>query len=138
MLRLQIAIQEYKGNMTIINKAGKIQNNADGLSRWELPNTSDNPVYVPTRVEPQIPIEGINITDVGKKFLEEVRERYKQDKNCHIFTALLDKDCNDESLSNFLDDIWKTSYDNGIFHSFDGILYHRSNTHVSWSYVVEC
>ncbi|MBW0476972.1 hypothetical protein O181_016687 [Austropuccinia psidii MF-1] len=33
MLRWQIAIQQYTGNMTIIYKGGKIHTNADGLSR---------------------------------------------------------------------------------------------------------
>ncbi|MBW0551020.1 hypothetical protein O181_090735 [Austropuccinia psidii MF-1] len=126
MLRWNIAIQEYRGNMTIVHKAGNIHKNSDGLSRWALPNTPDNPAYVPTSAEPQIPIEGINIMDVGTEFFEEVRESYKQDKNCHILTALLDKYCKDVALANSLDDIWKTSYDNGRFHLFDGILYHRS------------
>ncbi|MBW0582554.1 hypothetical protein O181_122269 [Austropuccinia psidii MF-1] len=126
MLRWQIAIQEYRGNMTIVHKAGNIHKNADGLSRWELPNTPENPSYVPTSAETQTPIEGINITDVGTELFEEVIQIYKQDKNCHIFTTLLDKDCKDKALANSLDDIWKTSYDNGRFHLFDGILYHRS------------
>ncbi|MBW0563334.1 hypothetical protein O181_103049 [Austropuccinia psidii MF-1] len=65
MLRWQIAIQEYGGNMTIVHKAGNIHKNADGLSRWALPNTPENSAYVPTAAEPQFPIEGINITDVG-------------------------------------------------------------------------
>ncbi|MBW0587432.1 hypothetical protein O181_127147 [Austropuccinia psidii MF-1] len=92
MLRWQIAIQEYRGNMTIVHKDGNIHKNADGLSRWALPNTLANPVYVTTSAEPQIPIEGINIKDVGTELFEEVRESYKQDKNCHIITSLLDKD----------------------------------------------
>ncbi|MBW0524478.1 hypothetical protein O181_064193 [Austropuccinia psidii MF-1] len=112
--------------MTIVHKAGNINKNADGLSRWALPNTPDNPTYVPTSAEPQIPIEGINITYVGTEFFEEVRESYKKDKNLHILTALLEKDCKDSSLANSLDDIWKTSYENGRFHLFDSILYHRS------------
>ncbi|MBW0504299.1 hypothetical protein O181_044014 [Austropuccinia psidii MF-1] len=70
MLRLQIAIQEYRGNMTIVHKARNIQNNADGLSRCAFPNTPDNPLYVPATAEPQISIEGINIIDVGTKFFE--------------------------------------------------------------------
>ncbi|MBW0578104.1 hypothetical protein O181_117819, partial [Austropuccinia psidii MF-1] len=70
MLRCQIAIQEYRFNMTIVHKAGNIHKNSDGLSRWELPNTPDNPAYVPTGAEPQIPVEGINITDVGTEFFE--------------------------------------------------------------------
>ncbi|MBW0544796.1 hypothetical protein O181_084511 [Austropuccinia psidii MF-1] len=76
MLRWQIAILEYRGNMTIVSKGGNIHKNAYGLSRWELPNTPDNPAYAPETAEPQIPIEGINITDVGTEFFEEVRESY--------------------------------------------------------------
>ncbi|MBW0541762.1 hypothetical protein O181_081477, partial [Austropuccinia psidii MF-1] len=126
MLRLQIAIQEYRVNMTIVNKAGNIHKNADCLSRWELPNTPDNPAYVPTGAEPQIPTERINITDVGTELFEEIRECYKLDRNCHILTPLLDKDCKYADLANSLDDIWKESYDNERFHLFHGILYHRS------------
>ncbi|MBW0581754.1 hypothetical protein O181_121469 [Austropuccinia psidii MF-1] len=70
MLRWQIAIQEFRGNMTIVHKAGNIHNNADGLSPWELTNTPDNPAYVPLEAEPQIPIEGIIITDIGTEFSE--------------------------------------------------------------------
>ncbi|MBW0583803.1 hypothetical protein O181_123518 [Austropuccinia psidii MF-1] len=65
MLRWQIAIQQYRGNMTIVHKAGNIHTNSDGLRRWALANTLDNPAYVPLEAEPQIPIEGINITDIG-------------------------------------------------------------------------
>ncbi|MBW0503064.1 hypothetical protein O181_042779 [Austropuccinia psidii MF-1] len=43
MLRWKIPIQQYRGNMTIIHKAGNIHKNANGLSRWALPNKSDNP-----------------------------------------------------------------------------------------------
>ncbi|MBW0535268.1 hypothetical protein O181_074983 [Austropuccinia psidii MF-1] len=100
MLRWQIAINEYRGNMNIVHVAGKIHKTADGLSRWALANTLNNPAYVPLEAEPQIPIEGINITDIGTEFFEEVRESYKKDKNCHILNSLLDKDCKDSSLVN--------------------------------------
>ncbi|MBW0479232.1 hypothetical protein O181_018947 [Austropuccinia psidii MF-1] len=103
MLRWQIAIQEYRGNMTIVNKAGKIHKNVNGLSRWELANTPHNPDYVPLEAEPQIPIEVINITDIGIEFFEEVGESYKQEKNCHLLTSLLDRYCKDTSLFNELD-----------------------------------
>ncbi|MBW0544920.1 hypothetical protein O181_084635 [Austropuccinia psidii MF-1] len=126
MLRWQIVLQEYRGNMTIVHKAGNIHTNAYGLSRWALPNTTDNPAYFPTFAEPQLPIEGINITDVGTKFFEDVRDSYKLDNNCHILTSLLGKDCKDAALANCLGDIWETSYENERLHSFDGILYHRS------------
>ncbi|MBW0525240.1 hypothetical protein O181_064955 [Austropuccinia psidii MF-1] len=73
MLRWQIAIQEYRGNMTIVHKAGKVHKIAYGPSRWALANTPDNPAYVPLEAEPPIPIKGINITDIGTEFFEEVR-----------------------------------------------------------------
>ncbi|MBW0532999.1 hypothetical protein O181_072714 [Austropuccinia psidii MF-1] len=76
LLRWQIAIKEYRGNMTIVRKAGKIHKNANELSRWASANTPDNPAYVSLEEEPQIPIEGINITDIGTEFFEQVRESY--------------------------------------------------------------
>ncbi|MBW0537614.1 hypothetical protein O181_077329 [Austropuccinia psidii MF-1] len=97
-----------------------------GLSRWALHNTLQNPAYVPITAETQIPIEGINITDVETEFFDKAIQSYKQDKNCNIPTALLEKDCKEAVLGYSLDDIWKASYDTGSFHLFDGILYHRS------------
>ncbi|MBW0543091.1 hypothetical protein O181_082806 [Austropuccinia psidii MF-1] len=76
MLRWQIAIQEYRGNMTRVHKAGKIHKNDEGLSGRALANTPDNPAYVPLEAEPQIPNEGIMITDIGTEFFEEFRESY--------------------------------------------------------------
>ncbi|MBW0562865.1 hypothetical protein O181_102580 [Austropuccinia psidii MF-1] len=112
--------------MTIVHKAGNIHKNAYGISRWELANTPDNPAYVPLETEPQIPIEGINITDIRTELFEEVRESYKQDKNFHILTSFLDKDCKDTSLVNALDEVRKNSYSEGRFHLLDGIIYHRT------------
>ncbi|MBW0538511.1 hypothetical protein O181_078226 [Austropuccinia psidii MF-1] len=56
-VEMEIAIQEYRVNMTIVHKAGKIHKNSVGLSRWALANTPDNPAYVPLEAEPQIPIK---------------------------------------------------------------------------------
>ncbi|MBW0461167.1 hypothetical protein O181_000882 [Austropuccinia psidii MF-1] len=70
--------------MNIVYKAGNIFKNANGLSRWAVANNPDSPAYVPLEAEPQIPIEGINITDIGTEFFEEVRQSYNQDKNFHI------------------------------------------------------
>ncbi|MBW0515322.1 hypothetical protein O181_055037 [Austropuccinia psidii MF-1] len=47
MLRWQIAIQEYRGNMTIMYKEGKSHTNADGLRRRPLDNVKRNPDYDP-------------------------------------------------------------------------------------------
>ncbi|MBW0559037.1 hypothetical protein O181_098752 [Austropuccinia psidii MF-1] len=116
--------------MTIVHKAGKIQKNADGLSRWELANTPDNAAYVTLEAKPKIPIEVINITDIGPEFFEEVTESYKKDNNFHILTSLLDKECKDTSLVNAFNEVWKNSYSEGRFHLLDGIIYHR--TKHSW------
>ncbi|MBW0572576.1 hypothetical protein O181_112291, partial [Austropuccinia psidii MF-1] len=60
MLRWQIAIQEYRGNRTIIYKEGKSHINADGLSRWPLDNVKSNPAYDP-EVAAKIPIHFMEI-----------------------------------------------------------------------------
>ncbi|MBW0466175.1 hypothetical protein O181_005890 [Austropuccinia psidii MF-1] len=103
MLIWQIAIHEYRGNMTIVHKAGNIHKNADGLIMWAISNTPDNPAYVPLGAEPRIPIEGIKITDIGTEFSEEVRESYRKETNCHILNSLVDKNCKDTYLVNALD-----------------------------------
>ncbi|MBW0583926.1 hypothetical protein O181_123641 [Austropuccinia psidii MF-1] len=60
ILRWQIAIQEYRGNMTIIYKEVKSNNNSDGLSRWPLDNVKSNPAYDP-EVATKIPIHFMEI-----------------------------------------------------------------------------
>ncbi|MBW0481847.1 hypothetical protein O181_021562 [Austropuccinia psidii MF-1] len=60
MLRWQIVIQEYRGNMTIINKEGKSYTNADFLNKWSLDNVKSNPAYDP-KVAAEIPIHFIEI-----------------------------------------------------------------------------
>ncbi|MBW0463632.1 hypothetical protein O181_003347 [Austropuccinia psidii MF-1] len=126
MLRWQIAIKEYRGNMTIVHKDGNINKNSDGISRWPLPNNIDNPAYVPEEASPQIPIEGISVTDLDTTFFEEVRNSYTQANNCIILCQLINKNCKDNSLIHALDEVWKKSYDEGRFHLLDGIIYHRT------------
>ncbi|MBW0534512.1 hypothetical protein O181_074227 [Austropuccinia psidii MF-1] len=66
MFRWQIAIQEYRGNMTIICKEGKGHTNSDGLRRWPLDNFKSNPAYDP-EVAAKIPIHFMEI-DRRKNF----------------------------------------------------------------------
>ncbi|MBW0487181.1 hypothetical protein O181_026896 [Austropuccinia psidii MF-1] len=66
MLRWQIPIQEYRGNMTIIYKEGKSHKNSDGLSRWPLDNFKSNPAYDP-EVAAKITIHFM-VIDRKKKF----------------------------------------------------------------------
>ncbi|MBW0478123.1 hypothetical protein O181_017838 [Austropuccinia psidii MF-1] len=111
MLRWKIDIQEYRGKMTIVHKDGNIHKNSDLLSISPLPNDIDNPPYVPEESSPQIPIEGISVTDLNTTFFEEVRNSYTQDKNCSILCQILINDSKDKSLIHSLDEIWKKSYD---------------------------
>ncbi|MBW0574994.1 hypothetical protein O181_114709 [Austropuccinia psidii MF-1] len=60
MLRWQKAIQEYRGNMTIIYKEGKSHTKSEGLSRWPLDNVKRNPTYDP-EVAAKIPIHFMEI-----------------------------------------------------------------------------
>ncbi|MBW0543334.1 hypothetical protein O181_083049 [Austropuccinia psidii MF-1] len=126
MLRWQIDIQEYRGNMNIVHKDGNIHKKADGVRRWPLPNDIDSSAYVPEEASPQIPIERISITYLNTTFFEEVRNSYTQNTNCSILCQLLTKYCKYNSLIHALDEIWKKSYDEGIFHLLDGIIYHRA------------
>ncbi|MBW0589517.1 hypothetical protein O181_129232, partial [Austropuccinia psidii MF-1] len=119
MLRWKIAIQEYRGNMTFSHKEGNIHKNADKLSRWPFPNDIDNPAYVPGEVSPQIPIEGMSVTDLNTNFFGEVRHSYTQDNNCSISCQLLNKYCKDSSLIHALDEVWKKSHDEGILYLLD-------------------
>ncbi|MBW0541215.1 hypothetical protein O181_080930 [Austropuccinia psidii MF-1] len=66
ILRWQITIQEYRGNMSIIYKEGKSHTNADSLSRWPLDSVKSNPAYDP-EVAAKIPIHFIQI-DRSKNF----------------------------------------------------------------------
>ncbi|MBW0514992.1 hypothetical protein O181_054707 [Austropuccinia psidii MF-1] len=120
MLSCQIAIQEYRGNMTILHK------DADRLRRWPLPNHIENPSYVPEEASPQIPIEEISVSDLNTTFIEQVRNSYTEDTNYSILCQLLTKDSKDNSLLHALDEMWKKSDDEGIFDLLSGSIYHRT------------
>ncbi|MBW0542570.1 hypothetical protein O181_082285 [Austropuccinia psidii MF-1] len=66
MLRWQIAIQEYRGNITIIYKEGKSHTNSYGLRRWPLDNVKRNAAYDP-EIAAKIPIHVMEI-DRRKNF----------------------------------------------------------------------
>ncbi|MBW0573819.1 hypothetical protein O181_113534 [Austropuccinia psidii MF-1] len=136
MLRWKIAIQEYMGNMTIVHKDGNAHKNADGLRRWPLPYDIHKPSYVPEEASPQMPIEGISVTDLNTTFFEKVRNSYTQDGNRSILCQFLNKDCKDNSLIHALDEVWKKFNDEGRFHLLEGIIYHR-NKHTCVMTVVE-
>ncbi|MBW0514346.1 hypothetical protein O181_054061 [Austropuccinia psidii MF-1] len=109
--------------MSIVHKSENIYKNEDGLSRWALATTPENPAWVP---QEEHHIEGICVTDIGTEFFNQVKKSFKMDKNCHILCQLLIKDCKDPSISSKLDEICKKEYDEGRFYLLDGIIYHRT------------
>ncbi|CAH7670055.1 hypothetical protein PPACK8108_LOCUS4728 [Phakopsora pachyrhizi] len=90
MLRWQIAIQEYRGNMKIVHKEGSLHKNADGLSRWLLPNEPENPALNADE-QAEIPIISMYVTDLEEEFLTKFREGHKTDKNTQIILNALEK-----------------------------------------------
>ncbi|MBW0483553.1 hypothetical protein O181_023268 [Austropuccinia psidii MF-1] len=118
MLRWQIAIQEYRGNINLVKRYGNINRDADRLNRFSLPNDVENPDFVPEESSPQIPMKLIIITDLNTTFFKEVRDSYTQDINFSILFQLLSKSSKDNSLIHSLDEIWKVKYDEGICHLF--------------------
>ncbi|MBW0527277.1 hypothetical protein O181_066992 [Austropuccinia psidii MF-1] len=89
MLRGQIAIKEYRGNIDIVHEPGNMHKNADGFSRWALANTSENPEGVP---QEEHHIEGICVTDISPEFFNQFKEIYKMEKNFHILWQCLMND----------------------------------------------
>ncbi|MBW0523719.1 hypothetical protein O181_063434 [Austropuccinia psidii MF-1] len=74
--------------MTIVHRSGNIHKNADGLSRWALEKTLENPAWVP---QEEHHIEDICATDIGTEFFNQVEESYKMYKNCDILCQILMK-----------------------------------------------
>ncbi|MBW0575612.1 hypothetical protein O181_115327 [Austropuccinia psidii MF-1] len=96
--------------MNIFHKSRKIQKNADGLSTWSLANTPENSAWEP---QDENHIEGICVTDIGKEFFNQVKERYMMDNSCNIVCQISMKHLKDPSLSSKPDELWKKEYDEG-------------------------
>ncbi|MBW0524115.1 hypothetical protein O181_063830 [Austropuccinia psidii MF-1] len=62
ILRWHMAIQEYRGNMNIAHKSANIHKISNGLSRWALANTPENPEWFS---QEEHHIEVICGTDIG-------------------------------------------------------------------------
>ncbi|MBW0465406.1 hypothetical protein O181_005121 [Austropuccinia psidii MF-1] len=82
MFSWQKAIQEYRGNMTIIYRKGKSHTNADGLSRWALDNKYRSP-------ELESQLEEAWLRDYNdKKFLLIDGLLYHREKNTRGLTVI--------------------------------------------------
>ncbi|MBW0590311.1 hypothetical protein O181_130026, partial [Austropuccinia psidii MF-1] len=150
MLIWQIAIQEYRGNMTSIYKEVKTHTKADGLSRWPLENAKRNPAYAP-KVAAKIPIHFMEI-DRNKNFRvsEWAPESGTFDSGntdsegtetpilgimWHLTTTPSTK-IQELDLDSQLEEPWLRAYKDNKFFLVDGLLYHREK-HTSALTVVD-
>ncbi|KAI7954398.1 hypothetical protein MJO28_004798 [Puccinia striiformis f. sp. tritici] len=129
MMRWQIAIQQYRGSMTIVHKSGSKHQNADGLSRWALPNTPDNPAYV-SEDEDIFPILGIHACDLDSAFYEVVKQSYSSNCELNTLINILTTNNNNPELIASLPKKLVQHYQLGKFSLLDGLLYFR-HTHSS-------
>ncbi|KAI7935554.1 hypothetical protein MJO28_016425 [Puccinia striiformis f. sp. tritici] len=124
MLRWQIAIQQYRGHMTIIHKPGIKHKNADGLSRWALPNTPDNPAW-DAEDDDIFPILGIHMCDLDTAFYELVKSSYKNNVEMLKLVDILSNENSPPQLISSLPPSLSKPYTEGKFTFFDGLIYYR-------------
>ncbi|KAI7936677.1 hypothetical protein MJO28_015576 [Puccinia striiformis f. sp. tritici] len=137
MMRWQIAIQEWRGSMTITHRDGLIHKNADGLSRWALPNDADNPAFDQEEIVREVPIMAIAISGLATAFWDSVEASYDTDKNTACLVTLLKSKHSQPDLLAQLDEPWRSSFAAGRFVLLDGLLYHRSGNHCALVLVLE-
>jgi len=142
MLRWQIAIQEWRGSMTIVHREGNIHKNADGLSRWSLTNNPDNPAWdgeTAAKIMSITPLSdeennfacfligedtqilGLHFSEMEEEFWDEVRNSYQLDKNLSTIINLLQSKFKEEQLINSLEEPWLSSFKENRFAHYDGL-----------------
>ena len=127
MFRWQLAIQEYRGRMTITHRPGALHMNADLLSRHPLPNDVDNPAGV-EEVD-IIEILGLHVVDLASEFFEEIRKGYETHKDLSTLVKILadPKNIRTKELVPLLSDKYKPLHEKGHFIYEDDLLYYRQN-----------
>jgi hypothetical protein len=127
MMRWQIAIQEWRGSMTIVHRVGFVHQNADGLSRWALPNDANNPAADLSDTIHKVPVVGILVSSLLLEFWEGVGKSYSTDSNATCLVSILkSKELSRPDLVEALAEPWKLSFLAGHFVLLDGLLYRCS------------
>ena len=132
MLRWQLAIQEYRGRMTIIHRPGKANANADALSRFPLPNDSSNPAAdLDVGEEPRI--HALAFTELDDSFFQSVVDGYNKNSDYKVIVdSLKDAKTSDNSIFVAVKDKKLRSYfEAGRFFLLDSLLYRRSGVSAS-------
>ncbi|MBW0578284.1 hypothetical protein O181_117999 [Austropuccinia psidii MF-1] len=133
MLRWQIAIQEYRGNMTIIYKEDRRRSFrfcewAPESGTLDSGNTDSEGI--------ETPILGISSSELHNKFFSAVQKSYAKHKQCSILLQLLQQKYRSPELEAQLEEPWLRAYKDNKFFLIDGLLYHREK-HTSALTVVD-
>jgi hypothetical protein len=140
MLRWQLFIQHYHGQMTIVHRSGASHVNADGLSRAALANDSANPAadlhdddipeihFATHNLVPEI--HAVSIVNLSEEFFDKIRDGYKEDEPLRLIVDTLSApNASKSPLLGSLPAPLKTLWDQGRFFLADDLLYKRSGLH---------
>ncbi|MBW0563380.1 hypothetical protein O181_103095 [Austropuccinia psidii MF-1] len=143
MLRWQIAIQEYRGNMNIIYKEAKVPIHFMGIDRRKNFRFSE---WAPEIGTPdsgntdsegtETPILGISSSELHNEFFSAALNSYAKHKQCGILLQLLQQKYRSPELESQQDEPWLRAYKDNKFLLIDGLLYHREK-HTSALTVVD-
>ncbi|MBW0494346.1 hypothetical protein O181_034061 [Austropuccinia psidii MF-1] len=109
MLRWQIAIEEYRGNMRIIYK--------EESGTLDSGNTDSEGT--------ETPILGIHSSGLHNELFSAVLKSYAKHKQCGILLQLLQQRYRSPELESQLEEPWLRAYNDNKFLLIDGLLYHR-------------
>ncbi|MBW0476866.1 hypothetical protein O181_016581 [Austropuccinia psidii MF-1] len=127
ILRWQIAIQEYRGNMTTINKEDRKRNFR--FSEW-APGSGTLDSGKTDSEGTETPILGISSSELHNEFFSAVLKSYSKHKQCGMLLQLLQQKYRSPELESQLEEPWLRAYKDSNFFLVDGLLYHRENTQV--------
>ncbi|KAK4698583.1 hypothetical protein P7C70_g7691, partial [Phenoliferia sp. Uapishka_3] len=131
MLRWQLAIQEYRGRMTILHREGRVHLNADGMSRMALPNDASNPA-ADLSGEPESPIHALSFVELDDEFFSAIKASYALDDSIRrIHTALLTPEADPTSILSGVKGDLRAQFDAGRFFLLDELLYRRKGAAVA-------
>jgi hypothetical protein len=126
MLRWQLAIQQYRGKMTLRYREGKKNTNVDGLSRAPLDNDNSNPAAGYSSDEDTTAVCVLSVVNLDDEFYQKIRDGYDKEKNAELLKRILDKPTPEkQALAASLDTDFLQEMELGKFFIYDGLIYHK-------------
>ncbi|MBW0473082.1 hypothetical protein O181_012797 [Austropuccinia psidii MF-1] len=119
MLRWQIAIQEYRGNMAIIHKEDRKKNFR--FSEWE-PGSGTLDSGNTDSEGKETPILAISSSELHNTFFSAVLKSYAKHKQYGILLQLLQQTYRSPELESQLEEPWLRTYKDNKFFLIDGLL----------------